>query len=86
MNMDSLLILLIIGAVTGWLAGRLMTGGGYGLPGNIVVGIIGGIVGGFLCRLLVIAAGGLIGSMMTGCYGSHRVDLCDRIRKKRNNN
>ena len=70
MNMESLLIFIVIGAVAGWLAGRLMTGGGFGLPGNILVGIIGGIVGGFLFRLLAIAAGGLIGSMVTAAAGA----------------
>ena len=47
-----------------------MKGGGFGLPGNILIGIVGGIVGGFLFRLLVIAAGGLIGSMVTAIVGA----------------
>jgi uncharacterized membrane protein YeaQ/YmgE (transglycosylase-associated protein family) len=46
-------------------ASVIMKGGGFGLLGNIVVGMIGGIVGGFLFRLLAIAAGGLIGSIVT---------------------
>jgi uncharacterized membrane protein YeaQ/YmgE (transglycosylase-associated protein family) len=47
-----------------------MEGGGLGLLGNILIGIVGGIVGGFLFRLLVIAAGGLIGSMVTAVVGA----------------
>ena len=47
-----------------------MKGGGFGLLGNILIGIAGGIVGGFLFRLLVIAAGGLIGSMVTAIVGA----------------
>ena len=39
---------IIIGAVAGWLAGTLMKGGGFGLLGDIVVGILGGIIGGWL--------------------------------------
>jgi uncharacterized membrane protein YeaQ/YmgE (transglycosylase-associated protein family) len=47
-----------------------MKGGGFGLLGNIAVGIIGGVVGGFLFRLLAIAAGGLIGSIVTATVGA----------------
>ena len=51
MDITLLLISIVIGAVAGWLAGVIMKGGGFGLLGNIVVGIIGGVVGGFLFRL-----------------------------------
>ena len=43
---------LILGGIAGWLTGKIMKGGGYGLIGDIVLGIIGGIVGGFLGGLL----------------------------------
>jgi len=62
MNLTSLLIFLAIGAVAGWLAGQVLKGGGYGLLGNIVIGVIGSVVGGYLFGLFGIAAGGLIGS------------------------
>ncbi len=39
---------LIIGAVAGWLAGKFTKGSGFGITGNIMVGIIGALVGGFL--------------------------------------
>jgi uncharacterized membrane protein YeaQ/YmgE (transglycosylase-associated protein family) len=39
---------LVVGLIAGWLAGMLMKGGGYGVVGDIVLGIIGAIVGGFL--------------------------------------
>ncbi len=39
---------LLIGAVSGWLAGIVLKGGGFGLLGNIIVGIIGALIGGFL--------------------------------------
>jgi len=61
---------LVIGAVAGWLAGTIMKGGGFGLLGNIIIGIVGGIVGGFLFRLLAITAGGLIGSIVTATVGA----------------
>ena len=43
---------LILGGIAGWLTGMIMKGGGYGLLGDIVLGIIGGIVGGFLGGLI----------------------------------
>ena len=45
MDGQSLLIILVLGALAGWLAGLVFQGGGLGLLGNIVVGIIGGFVG-----------------------------------------
>lgn len=39
---------LIVGLIAGWLAGMVMKGGGYGVVGDIVLGIIGAVVGGFL--------------------------------------
>ena len=45
MEADSLIAVLIIGAIAGWLAGKILKGKGYGLIGNIVVGIVGAFVG-----------------------------------------
>jgi uncharacterized membrane protein YeaQ/YmgE (transglycosylase-associated protein family) len=70
MNLTAIVIFLAIGAVSGWLAGQFLKGGGYGLVGNIVIGIIGSVVGGFLFALLGIAAGGLIGSIVTATVGA----------------
>jgi uncharacterized membrane protein YeaQ/YmgE (transglycosylase-associated protein family) len=43
-----IIVWLVIGAIAGWLAGQVVTGGGFGLVGDIIVGIIGAIVGGWL--------------------------------------
>ena len=48
MDPQTLIIWLIVGAVAGWLAGQIMTGFGFGLVGNIVLGIVGAIVAGWL--------------------------------------
>ena len=82
MDLTSLLIFLAIGAVAGWLAGVLMRGGGFGLLGDIVVGIIGAVVGGFLFGLLGITAGGLIGSIVTATVGAVVVLLLVRLIKQ----
>ena len=62
---------LIIGGVAGWLAGSLIKGGGFGLIGDIVVGIIGAVIGGWLAGLLGISIGsGLIASLVTATAGA----------------
>jgi len=55
MDFTSLVIFLAIGAIAGWLAGNLMKGDGFGLLGNIVVGVIGAVVGGWVFGLLGIS-------------------------------
>jgi uncharacterized membrane protein YeaQ/YmgE (transglycosylase-associated protein family) len=44
----SILSWIVVGLIAGWLAGRVMKGGGFGLIGDIVIGVIGGLLGGFL--------------------------------------
>lgn len=67
----SLVYFLIVGAIAGWLGGQIMKGKGFGLIGNILVGVIGGLIGGYLFGLLGIDAGrGLIGSIITAAAGA----------------
>jgi uncharacterized membrane protein YeaQ/YmgE (transglycosylase-associated protein family) len=66
-----LVVWLVIGAVAGWLAGQIMTGGGLGLVGNIVVGIVGAIVAGWLFPYLGFAVGGpFIGAIINALIGA----------------
>lgn len=69
----SLLWFLIVGVVAGWLAGKLVRGGGFGLVGDLAVGVVGAFVGGFLFRALgASAGGGLIGSIVVATIGDDR--------------
>lgn len=61
---------LIIGALAGFIAGKIMKGEGFGLFGNLVVGVIGALIGGFLFGLLGIHAGGLVGSLIMASVGA----------------
>jgi uncharacterized membrane protein YeaQ/YmgE (transglycosylase-associated protein family) len=70
MEGTGLIAFLIIGAVAGWIAGKLMRGGGFGLIGNIVVGVIGAFIGGYLFNALGIAAGGLVGAIAMATVGA----------------
>jgi len=82
MDITGLIIFLAIGAVAGWLAGTLMKGGGFGLLGNIVIGVVGSVLGGFVFGLLGISAGGLIGSIITATAGAALLLFIVRIIKK----
>lgn len=52
MGDQSLLITLLVGGVAGWLAGLVMRGTGYGVLGDVIVGLIGGFVGSYLVRAM----------------------------------
>ncbi|MGM0401911.1 MAG: GlsB/YeaQ/YmgE family stress response membrane protein [Chloroflexota bacterium] len=56
-----LLTWLIVGAIAGWLAGQVVQGSGFGLLGNIVVGVIGALLGGWLAGTLFNVPGGISG-------------------------
>ncbi|MCL1490422.1 MAG: GlsB/YeaQ/YmgE family stress response membrane protein [Pseudanabaena sp. Salubria-1] len=62
---------ILIGLAAGWLAGQLMRGGGFGLVGDIVVGVIGALLGGFLFSTFgVSTGGGLLGSLIVATIGA----------------
>jgi uncharacterized membrane protein YeaQ/YmgE (transglycosylase-associated protein family) len=62
---------IIIGAIAGWLAGTSVKGGGFGLIGDIVVGIVGAFIGGWLSGVLGISIGsGLLSSLVTATAGA----------------
>ena len=66
----NLLWFLLIGLVAGWLAGQFMKGGGFGLIGDLIVGVIGAFIGGWLLGQFGIAWGGLVGSLVTAFIGA----------------
>ena len=62
---------IIIGLVAGWLAGIIMKGGGFGVVGDIVVGVLGALIGGWLFgKLGASAGGGLLGSIIVATIGA----------------
>lgn len=61
---------IIIGIVAGFIAGKLMRDGGFGLLVNLLVGVVGGVLGGWVFGLLGIATTGLLGSLVTSIVGA----------------
>ena len=71
MDPTSLILFLAIGAAAGWLGGLIMRGGGFGVIGNIVVGIVGAFIGGFLFGVLGLSmGGGIVGVLITAVVGA----------------
>ena len=68
---ESVIAWLIVGAVAGWIAGKVVRGGGFGLLGNIVVGIIGAVIAGWLLPQLGIALGfGIVRAIVNAAIGA----------------
>ena len=60
----------LIGLCAGWLAGQITKGSGFGLVGDIIVGVIGALLGGFAFGLLGFAAYGLLGRLIVATAGA----------------
>lgn len=82
MSLESLIWFLLIGLIAGWLAGKVMRGGGYGLVGDMIVGVIGALIGGWLFSKLGIAAGGLIGAIIVAFVGACLLIFLLRVIKR----
>jgi uncharacterized membrane protein YeaQ/YmgE (transglycosylase-associated protein family) len=68
---ESILIWLLVGAIAGWLAGLLVKGGGFGLLGDIAVGILGAFIGGWLLPRIGVSFGvGLVPAIVTATIGA----------------
>lgn len=83
MTLESLIIFLLIGAVAGWLAGLIVKGFGFGIVGNIVVGIVGAFIAGFLFPALNVSLGaGIVGAIIHATIGAVVLLLVVRVLKR----
>jgi uncharacterized membrane protein YeaQ/YmgE (transglycosylase-associated protein family) len=74
---------IVVGLVAGWLAGVLVKGGGFGVLGDIVVGIVGALIGGYLFSSMGASlGGGLIGSIVVATIGAIILILILRLIKR----
>jgi uncharacterized membrane protein YeaQ/YmgE (transglycosylase-associated protein family) len=58
MGIESILVMLIIGAIAGWLAGKIVEGYGFGMLGNMAVGVVGAFIAGLILPRLGFSVGG----------------------------
>jgi uncharacterized membrane protein YeaQ/YmgE (transglycosylase-associated protein family) len=71
MSVESLLIILLIGAIAGWLAGQIVQGTGFGLVGDIIIGIVGAFIASWLFPRLGIHLGaGIVASIIAATIGA----------------
>jgi uncharacterized membrane protein YeaQ/YmgE (transglycosylase-associated protein family) len=71
MSVESLLIILLIGAIAGWLAGQIVQGTGFGLVGDIIIGILGAFIASWLFPRLGIHLGaGIVASIIAATIGA----------------
>ncbi len=68
---QALLIFLIVGGIAGWLAGLIVRGFGFGILGNIVVGIVGAFLAGWLLPMVgIVIGGGIVGAIINALIGA----------------
>ena len=83
MNVESLVIFLLIGAIAGWLAGQVVRGFGFGLLGNILVGVAGAFLGGYLFpRFGLNIATPYLGSIVSAFLGALILLFVIRLLKR----
>ena len=70
MDLKNFLIFIAIGALAGWISGLITKGQGFGVLGNIIVGIVGAFLGAFIFNLLGISAHNLLGQLIFAVLGS----------------
>jgi uncharacterized membrane protein YeaQ/YmgE (transglycosylase-associated protein family) len=83
MAVEGFLVWLLIGAVAGWLAGVIVKGYGFGLFGNILVGIVGAFVGGWIFGAVGLSSGsGILGSVIGATVGAVALLLILRVVRR----
>jgi uncharacterized membrane protein YeaQ/YmgE (transglycosylase-associated protein family) len=83
MEAESIVIWLIIGGVAGWLAGMIVKGGGFGLIGDIIVGIVGAVIAGWLLpRIGIVIGGGIVAAIINAFIGAVILLIILRLIKR----
>ena len=82
MGLSNLIWFLLIGLAAGWLAGKIMKGKGFGLIGDLIIGVVGSVIGGWVFGLLGLSATGIIGSLITALVGAILLLYLIRLIKK----
>ncbi len=80
--MEAILLFIVIGLIAGWLAGILVKGGGFGVLGDIVVGILGAVIGGYLFGAFGIGGRGLLGGVLVATVGAILLIFVLRLIKR----
>ena len=82
MEGQSLILFIIIGGIAGWLAGLITKGKGFGIFGNILIGIIGAFIGRFLFGLIGLQAMNIVGTLAVAIVGAVVLIIIVKLIKK----
>ena len=83
MSVESLLVIILIGAIAGWLAGQIVQGTGFGLIGDILIGIVGALIASFLFPRLGIHLGtGIVAAIIAATLGAIILLVIARLIKR----
>ena len=77
-----LIVTLIIGAIAGWLAGQIMSGKGFGLVGNMVLGILGAVAAGYILPAIGLGGEGTGVTLIRATFGAVVLLAVVRLVKK----
>jgi len=80
--MEGILLFIVIGLIAGWLAGVLVKGGGFGVLGDIVVGVLGAVIGGYLFGVVGLGNRGLLGEILVATVGAMILIFVLRLIKR----
>ena len=84
MSSESLVLMLVVGVVAGWLAGQLVRGTGFGLIGDLIIGVIGAFIGTWLLpRLNIHIGSGIVGAIVSATIGAVLLLIILRVFRKR---
>jgi uncharacterized membrane protein YeaQ/YmgE (transglycosylase-associated protein family) len=72
---------IFIGLISGWLAGKIVNGNGYGVMADIALGLVGGIVGGMIFAILGVHAHNVIGAILMSTSGATALVIATRIMR-----
>jgi uncharacterized membrane protein YeaQ/YmgE (transglycosylase-associated protein family) len=71
MSGESLLVIVVVGVLAGWLAGKIVQGTGFGIVGDLIIGVIGAFIGGWLLPRLGIRLGdGIVSAIINATIGA----------------
>jgi uncharacterized membrane protein YeaQ/YmgE (transglycosylase-associated protein family) len=83
MSGETILVILLVGLIAGWLAGKVVRGSGFGLIGDLLVGVVGAVIGGWLLtKLGVNLGGGLLAAIATATIGAVALLLVVRLVRR----
>lgn len=83
-DFHGVLVMIVVGLVAGWLAGKLVRGSGFGVLGDIVIGIIGAFVGTWVLGLMhIVIGGGILANIVNATIGAVILLLLVRLVRRR---